>query len=42
VKQYFIPYAHEALPRSDHVNNIEAEDKLVAWLEEQLNAHGLQ
>lgn len=39
--QYLITRTREKLPRSDHIGNVEAEDKLVAWLEEQLRMHGL-
>jgi len=38
---YLSAWARQAKPRSDHVNNVEAEDRLIAWLEEQLRMHNV-
>lgn len=31
-----IPWARFGTPRDDHINNLEAENKLVHWLDEQI------
>lgn len=38
---YLAPWARVKNPRSDHVGNIQAEDKLIAWLEEQLRTNSV-
>lgn len=35
-RQYMIPWARIGTPRWDHIDNLEAEKKLMDWLEEQL------
>ncbi|KIM31765.1 hypothetical protein M408DRAFT_237931 [Serendipita vermifera MAFF 305830] len=37
--KYLGPWARVKNPRSDHVGNIQAEDKLITWLEEQIRIH---
>lgn len=37
--KFFIPWAREGSPRSDHINNIAVEDKLIAWLEEHVKEY---
>ncbi|CCA76354.1 related to Oxidoreductase, short-chain dehydrogenase [Serendipita indica DSM 11827] len=36
--KYFAPWARRKEPRIDHENNIEVEDKLIGWLEEQTSS----
>jgi hypothetical protein len=39
--QFFAPWGRESTPRSDHINNTVAEDKLIAWLEEQIRVQNI-
>ncbi|CCA76424.1 hypothetical protein PIIN_10417 [Serendipita indica DSM 11827] len=34
--KYFGPWARPKGPRIDHEGNVEAEDSIIAWLEEQI------
>ncbi|CCA76466.1 hypothetical protein PIIN_10459 [Serendipita indica DSM 11827] len=36
--KYFAPWARRKEPRIDHENNIEVENKLIGWLEEQISS----
>ncbi len=40
-QQYFAPWARIKVPRTDHIDNVEAEDKLISWLEEQLKVNNM-